>query len=268
MGEPLSQNEIWKYVLENDNSPLHRHLWLYSMLPSSPRCKLCYAPFGGAGGFIMRMVGRERSRMNPNMCGVCERMAKGHPGGAEIHLSLLFADIRNSTSLAEKLGTKSFSDLIARFYNAATDELIKADGLIDRLIGDEVIALFVPALAGSRHAGAALRAAEGILRATGHGEKQGPWVPVGAGVHTGTAFVGALGASGVSDVTALGDEVNLTARLASAASAGEILITEAARAGAGLATDGLESRHLELKGRTEPVDVWVMRIGPSAATVG
>ena len=97
---------------------------------------------------------------------------------------------------------------------------------------------------------------------------EGPWVPVGAGVHTGSAFVGALGASGVSDVTALGYDVNLTARLASAASAGEILITEAARAGAGLATDGLESRHLELKGRTEPVDVWVMRIGTGAATDG
>lgn len=268
MDEQMSQNDIWKEVLEKETSPLHKHLRLYAMLPSSPRCKLCYAPFGGVGGLIMRMAGRERSRMNPNMCGVCERLAKEHPGGAEVQLSLLFADIRGSTSLAEKLGTKSFSDLIARFYNAATDELIKADGLIDRLIGDEVIALFVPALAGPKHAGAAVRAAEGILRATGHEERQGPWVPIGAGVHTGTAFVGALGTSGVSDITALGDDVNLTARLASAAGAGEILITEAARADAGLATDGLESRHLQLKGRAEPVDVWVMRIGAGAAAVG
>ena len=261
MGDLFSQNDIWKEVLEKETSPLHKHLRLYSMLPSSPRCKLCYAPFGGVGGLIMRISGRERSRMNPNMCGVCERLAKDHPGGAEIRLSLLFADIRGSTNLAEKLGTKPFSDLIARFYNAATDELIKADGLIDRLIGDEVIALFVPALAGPKHAGAAVRAAEGILRATGHDKNGGPWVPIGAGVHTGSAFVGSVGASGVSDVTALGDDVNLTARLASAAAAGEILITEAARAEAGLTTDGLESRHLELKGRAEPVDVWVMRIG-------
>jgi adenylate cyclase len=265
MGEPLSQAEIWKDVLENEKSPLHKHFRLYGMLPSSPRCKLCHAPFGGAGGVLMRLIGREPSRMNPRMCGVCERLAKGQPGGAEVRLSLLFADIRGSSALAETLGTKSFSDLIARFYNAATDELVKADGLVDRLIGDEVIGLFLPALAGSRHSGAAMRAAEGILRATGHDKRGGPWVPIGAGIHTGTAFVGSVGSSGVSDITALGDDVNLTARLASAAAAGEILITEAARADAGLATDGLESRHLELKGRKEPVDVWVMRIGAGVA---
>src|SRR5690349_23503405 len=101
MGEQMSQNDIWKEVLEKETSPLHKHLRLYAMLPSSPRCKLCYAPFGGVGGLIMRMAGRERSRMNPNMCGVCERLAKEHPGGAEVQLSLLFADIRGSTALAE-----------------------------------------------------------------------------------------------------------------------------------------------------------------------
>lgn len=184
---------------------------------------------------------------------------------------MCFALVSSSSSfICSEIVTKSFSDLIARFYNAATNELIKADGLIDWLIGDEVIALFVPALAGAKHAKAAVRAAQGILRATGHEESEGPWVPIGAGVHTGTAFVRALGASGVSDITALGvgDDVNLTARLASAASAREIVITEAARAEAGLATEGLESRRLELKGRKEPVDVWVMRIGAGAATGG
>jgi adenylate cyclase len=155
--------------------------------------------------------------------------------------------------------------LIARFYNAVTSELIKADALIDRLIGDEVVALFVPTLAGKRHGEAALRAAQGVLKATGHDKSDGPWVPVGVGIHTGTAFVGAVGSAGVSDITALGDDVNLTARLASVASAGEILITEAARAAAGLATDGLEPRRLDLKGRSEPVDVWAMRIGANAA---
>lgn len=213
----------------------------------------------------MRVMGRGPARMNPNICGVCEEFARQSPGGAEIPLTLLFADIRGSTTLAETLGTTQFSALIARFYDAVTEELIKADGMIDRLIGDEVIALFVPVLNGTRHAEAAVRAAQAVLRATGHDSSEGPWIPVGVGVHTGRAFVGAVGSAGVSDITALGDDVNLTARLASVASAGEIFITEATRADAGLTTDGLEPRHLELKGRSAPVDVWVMRVGANVA---
>jgi len=208
----------------------------------------------------MRLIGKRPSKMNPRFCSACEEFAEGHPGGADIPLSLLFADIRGSTTLAENLGTQEFSRLVARFYDAATEVLIKADSLIDRLIGDEVIALFLPGMVGDKHAEAAVAAAKDILRLTGHGESGGPWVPLGAGVHTGSAFVGAVGSAGVSDITALGDDVNLTARLASVASAGEILITEAARSAAGLETHGLESRRLELKGRKEPVDVWVMKI--------
>lgn len=213
----------------------------------------------------MRITGRSPSKMNPNVCDTCERFARKNPGGAEIPLSLLFADIRGSSQLAETLGTTRFSALIARFYDAVTTELIEADGLIDRLIGDEVIALFVPVLAGQNHAEAALRGAQGILRATDHDKAGGPWVPLGVGIHTGTAFFGAVGSGSVSDITALGDDVNLTARLASTAAAGEILITDAARAAAGLSTDGLEPRHLELKGRSTPVDVRLMRISTNAA---
>jgi adenylate cyclase len=199
--------------------------------------------------------------MNPKICDVCERFAEKHPGGAEVPVSLLFADIRGSTSLAVTLGTAQFSALISRFYDAVTDELIEANGLIDRLIGDEVIALFVPLLAGDKHPEAALQGARAILKATGHDTSEGPWVPVGVGIHTGSAFLGSVGKSGVNDITALGDNVNLTARLASHAAAGEILLTEAMREATGLSTDGLEQRHLEIKGRPEPVDVWVMHVG-------
>jgi adenylate cyclase len=208
----------------------------------------------------MRIIGKRPSKMNPRFCSACEEFAQANPGGAEVPLSLLFADIRGSTALAESLGTQEFSRLVARFYDVATEVLIKADSLIDRLVGDEVIALFIPGMVGSRHSEAAVAAAREILRLTGHGERGGPWVPVGAGVHTGRAFVGAVGSAGVSDFTALGDDVNLTARLASVAAAGEILVSEAARSAAGLETGDLESRRLELKGRKEPVDVWVMRI--------
>jgi adenylate cyclase len=257
-------NEAWRSFFMGEFPEFHRTRRVFKMLPASPRCKVCSSPFHGAGGFVMRIIGRSPAKMNPNLCGMCERMARERPGGAEIPLSMLFADIRGSTGLAERLGTGQFSALIARFYDAVTDELIRVDALIDRLIGDEVVALFVPVMTGEEHAQAAMRGAQAILRATGHDRSEGPWVPVGIGVHTGRAFVGAVGSAGVSDITALGDDVNLTARLASIAQAGEILVTEATRAAAGLPTEGLEPRRLEVKGRSAPVDAWLVRVGADA----
>src|SRR5215470_2828970 len=100
-----------------------------------------------------------------------------------------------------------------------------------------------------------------LLRATGHGRGT-PWLPVGVGVHTGRAFFGTVsGADGTfSDFTALGDTVNTAARVASAAQAGEALITEAACGVAGLDLGKLEQRSLRLKGKSEPVTVRVMQI--------
>jgi adenylate cyclase len=191
-------------------------------------------------------------------------MAQRHPGGAEIELTLLFADVRGSTSLAESLGTAAFTQLIGRFYDTLSHVLISAEALIDRLIGDEVIALFIPLMVGPEHAGRAVDAARRILLETGHGSREGPWVPVGAGVHTGTAFVGSVGSAGVTDFTALGDDVNVTARLAAAAGAGEILVSSATARAAGLPPVGLETRRLELKGRHEPMDVYVLQPGMDA----
>jgi adenylate cyclase len=268
MGKPSDEQAIinaqWRAFLMGENPWYHRYQRMYHFLPASPRCRVCYAPFHGPGGVIMRLIGRSPAKMNPRICGRCERFAREHHGGAEIPLSMLFADIRGSTHLAEALGTTQFSALIARFYDVVTDELIRANALIDRLIGDEVVALFVPVLTGEKHAEAALQAARGIMKATGHGTGTEPWVPVGIGIHTGNAFVGAVGTAGVSDITALGDDVNLAARLASAASTGEIIITESTRTATGLAVEGLESRHLEIKGRSTPEDVWVMHTGTKA----
>jgi len=177
-----------------------------------------------------------------------------NPGGSEVELSLLFVDVRGSTSLAEHMSAAEFSRLMDGFYKVATDVLIKTDAFVDKLVGDEVIGQFFPLFTGANHAGAAIRAAQDLLRATGHDDEAGPWLPIGVGLHTGIAFVGTVsGAEGaVSDVTALGDSVNVTARLAAKAGAGEALISDAAYAAAALNLGELEHRLLELKGKSEP----------------
>ena len=220
---------------------------------------MCFAPFEGPGAPLMRAMGRRRWEKNPNYCSICVTWLAEHRGGAEIDLSFLFADVRGSTGLGERLSPTEFSELLNRFYEVAARVVVDHEGLVDKFVGDEIVAFFPPSFAGPAHAAVAIDAARTILAKTGHNAGSEPWVPVGAGVHTGVAFVGSVGEGGVTDFTALGDAVNTTARLASAAGPGEILVSRASATAAGITTEGLEERHLELRGRAEPVDVVVLR---------
>ncbi len=92
-----------------------------------------------------------------------------------------------------------------------------------------------------------------------------PGLPIGVGVHTGIAFVGSVGAGANVDLTAMGDPVNVTARLASAAGAGEVFVTVDAALAAQLDESGLERRSLELRGRSEAVSVLVLALGTETA---
>ncbi len=175
---------------------------------------------------------------------------------------MFFADVRGSTTLAEQMSPSDFGRLMSRFYTVATAVLIESDALVDRLIGDEVIGLYLPGFAGPQHPRHAIETAQSLLRLTGHSDPKGPWLPVGVGVHTGKAFVGVVGgAEGApKDFTALGDNVNIAARLASTAGLGEILISDAAYTAAGLYLGSLECRQLELKGKSEAVKVHVRTV--------
>jgi adenylate cyclase len=252
--------EQWRLILTAADPSVRQLRSVFKFLPAEPRCNFCNAPFRGAGAQLMKLIGRTPSAMNPNFCGFCLDIAP--IGGAEVELTMLFADVRGSTGLAERMGAAEFSNLINRFFSTSTRVLTQTNTLIDRLIGDEVIALFIPGFVGEAHAATALEAAESILRATGHAKSEGSWVPVGAGIHTGSAFVGKVGEEGVTDITVLGDAANVTARLAGLAEQGEILISDSAYREAGSPTDRIEARTLELKGRNEQIQGWSRRILP------
>jgi adenylate cyclase len=116
--------------------------------------------------------------------------------------------------------------------------------------GDQVVRVFFQGRAGKDHAHKALEAAAGILRETGHGNPSGPWIPVGAGVHTGMSCMGTVGSEkGAVDVTALGDVPNVAAQLSSLAATREIILSEATRATARLNKGSLEPQRRGLKGR-------------------
>jgi adenylate cyclase len=265
--------EVWRtYMTEGRLPDYARPPWyekkylrpIVRLLPSDPRCKFCYYPFQGIGGaFTRSLLGLAPSKLNPQLCNVCETLASKYQGGAELELSILFADVRGSTTIAEHMSPTDFSQLIDRFYKATTKVLFRKNAMVEKLIGDEVTGFFAPGFAGKLHARAAIEAGQEILRATGHEDPAGPWVPVGVGVHTGMTFVGAVSAEGSSaDITVLGDTPNTGSRIASHAAAGEVLISEAALIASELATEGMEERILSLKGREEPVKAWAKKVKP------
>jgi adenylate cyclase len=179
--------------------------------------------------------------------------------GVEIPVTLLFSDVRGSTAVGERLSPTEFHAFLDYFYRLASDAIVAHDGLVDKIVGDEVVALFFGRISGPDHAAAAAAAAVDLAERAARADAtpSGP-IPVGTAVHTGEAFVGGTGPAGtIEDFTALGDVVNTTARLASAARAGEVIVSVAAAEAAG--SDSLERRTVEIRGRVEPVEVMVLR---------
>ena len=261
-GRPDSERDdaYWRDFLTHPDSFMRVGRRFFSVLPSNPRCQLCAAPFTGVGGGAMKLIGKRQSVANPTICNTCETQLLKYHGGAEVPSALLFADIRGSTALAEKMTPTEFRDLLDRFYNVASAAVFAHGGIVDKFVGDELVAAFPPVVGGNYVAHAVDTARE-LLRNTGHADRKGPWAPIGAGVHTGEVWFGVVGEAPHVEITVLGDPVNVTARLAAVAKAGEILVSAAAAAAAGL-DPGLETRSLELKGKTAATEVVSLFVTP------
>ena len=254
--QSVDSGKIWGFWFTTSAFDVDKRLRrLFRMLPHDPRCKFCNAPFQGIGGAIVKFVfSKQRSDLNPRFCNLCDIASRQFPGGTEVEMSMLFADVRGSTDLSEKMGNTEFSKLINRFYTKATKVITEADGLVEKLAGDAVAAFWGAGFAGPDYVGRTVEVAQSLAKIMG---QQG--IPVGIGVHSGTAYFGAVGsAGGLTNITAIGDEVNTAARLASKAAAGEIIVSEQALLAAGIDGSGLELRSLELKGISEPVNVRVI----------
>jgi adenylate cyclase len=256
---PAEQEAIWRESLTKGHVALKGMRRLMHLLPGAPRCKVCHNPFGGFGGHVCRAIGMTPSRKNPQLCSLC--CEKLPPGGAEIETAILFADVRGSTALADRLGPAEFAATMNRFYRVATSTLIRHEATIDKLIGDEVMAFFVPGFAGPDFKRRAIEAGQALLRGVGYGSPDGPWLPVGVGIDAGIAFVGNVGPSGYLDFTALGDPVNTAARIQQAAQPGELLVGEAAFASVAGRFPGGAARDLEVKGKDRTLRVHAVPLG-------
>jgi adenylate cyclase len=250
MAKPLD----WQALLVDGYEPLKKAQRVFRRLPRDPRCKLCQNPFAGIGGKLVGLLGRKPSRKNPNICQYCFDHLPS--GGIEIDVGVLFADVRGSTPMGEQSTATEFADRLNRFYKTATHVLIHHDGLVDKLIGDEVMALFLPGLAGPDYRRQTALAALELATAVDD-------VPIGVAANAGIAYVGNVGSGTVLDFTALGDAVNVGARLQSHASAGEVVLASDLYGLVAADHPGARSERVEVRGRDEPVDVHVVTVRAS-----
>jgi adenylate cyclase len=250
-GEPLSE-EDWAATMSMHSTRSGKVITkVLTVLPSSPRCSMCGAPFGGVGGRIVRPLGYRPSRKNPHLCVTCIELSP--PGGITVPTGVLFADLRGFTARSEGSSPREVSQLLRRFYSAAEGVLFP-EAIIDKLIGDAVMALYLPFIRPDISSDGLKRLmfahAEGLLEAVGYGSPDGPF---------GETYVGNIGDRALYDFTAVGDVVNTASRLQGEAQGGEIVLSASVASGLG-EPPGVATT-LQLKGKAEPMDAYRASVG-------
>jgi adenylate cyclase len=249
-GEPLAP-EDWLVAWRLHEQGLGRMVaTLLRSLPSSPRCAVCGAPFAGLGAHLVAPLGYRPSRKNPTVCATCVEYSP--PGGIVQYTGVLFADLRGFTERFAGVDPNEVPIVLRRFYRCAEDVLFP-DAVIDKLIGDEVMALYLPDLKPgmSREEVPArmVEHARALLERVGYGTASGPFVEVGIGLDAGEAFVGNIGQRALYDFTAVGDVVNTASRLQAHARGGEVVLSQ--RVAAALPAPPGTRVELDLKGKPE-----------------
>ncbi len=255
---PADWEAYFRFSAQPSNRAFKR---MMRALPSTPRCGFCGAPFSGLGGRLVRPLGFRPSRKNPNVCATCVELAP--PGGLTTDTGVLFVDLRGFTAQSEGITPAAASEELRRFY-AHVERVFFPEALIDKLIGDEVMALYLPVFIrptltavtddDRRHVAALMvEHARELLQRLGYGTPEGPEFQVGIGIDFGEAFVGNIGSAAVSDFTAVGDVVNTASRLQSAAASGDVVMS--ARVARLLDQQVGVAEEIVVKGKQERVEI-------------
>ncbi len=218
------------------------------------QCHVCGTLLSGAMSVVFRTVGIRRSSRNPN---ICTRCSTHIDEGRLAEITVLFADLSSFTELTHDLGAERTHEVIDAFLRMATDALVKHGAFIDKYIGDAVMALFNVPIRYEDHARRAILASSELESALQDlGARFGLSLQASVGIATGYARVGRLGSEDSKDYTAIGDVVNLAARLQGKAGAGETLIGEESYTKYTAEFPDATSEQLLLKGFREPVTAY------------
>jgi CRP-like cAMP-binding protein/class 3 adenylate cyclase len=235
---------------------------LFALAPGQPRCKFCNAPYGGPVTLPFRLAGYRPSSKTPHVCLRCLEWAP--EGGTIVPISIMFADVRNYQSLQSPAGDE-VPAVLNRFYDIASRVLLRNEGVLGQIAGDQLMGLFVPGLSGRDYSHKAVAAAAALLDAVGYGTPAGAWIQVGIGIATGEEFCGNVGGGGFKDFTAVGEVTNTAAGLTDRAVPGEVLVDEATR----VATPEFSFTRADtvmFKGTSQPMETH--RLAPGAPAMG
>lgn len=222
-------------------------------------------PIRGPLSLPFRALGISQSKMNPNICTICERAFSRVQRRKHVatEATILFADMRGYTALSERIGAVELAQIVALFQDQCARRIWAEDGIVNKQMGDGLMAIFNFPIHITDHAGAAIRAALEIQRQCGAAlaelaARHGLDTPlaIGIGIHSGTVEIGEF-STDRSDFTAIGKTVNVAARLESQAAGGEVLVSAATAALAPQATQA-PTRDLRLKGVEQPVSAHVL----------
>ena len=215
-------------------------------------------------GFLsapFRAFGIRPSRMNPNTCTVCELMFQKVMKARQISIdaTVLFADLRDYTGLSQSHPSETVSALLDAFYDECAAAIWEHDGLLNKTMGDAVMAVFNFPIRRDDHANQAVLAARAIQRRCAARRESlgagGGTIRVGVGIDCGTVSFGEFGRTH-PDLTAIGTVVNRASRAQSAAAAGEILVTRAVYESARSDLNERSAREFRLKGFDAPIRLW------------
>jgi class 3 adenylate cyclase/CHASE2 domain-containing sensor protein len=188
-------------------------------------------------------------------------------GGVEVEVTVLFTDIRNFTTVSERLGAHEVVQMLNAYFSRVGEPILKQGGMVNKYIGDAVMAVFGSPVYYPDHARRALAAAVDIAKVAQNfrqwmketfPERGLPEFSIGIGLHTGRCVVGNIGSVKRTEFTAIGDTVNTASRLESISKElGCVLVASAITvqaAGKGVITGRKET--VTAKGRAEPIDVY------------
>ncbi len=221
-------------------------------------------PLRGPLSVPFRLFGIRPSRMNPNTCTICEmaftRVMKAR--AVTIDATVMFADLRGYTALTQTIERQEMMSLLDTFYDDCSTAIWRYDGLLNKTLGDAVLAIFNFPVKQPDHAAQALLAAREIQHSFREKHDQlvqaigvkNADIGIGIGIDCGQTNFGEFGHAH-RDLTAIGTVVNRAARAQAAAKAGEILVTSAVRDRVGDMVSGGGSNYA-LKGFEQPVQLF------------
>lgn len=184
-------------------------------------------------------------------------------GGKDQRVSVLFSDVRNFTTMSEALGARETVSMLNQYFERMVDVILSHRGVLDKFIGDAVMALFGVPFNGQHDADDAVQVAIAMfdaLRALNRERARTDKAPIdiGVGISTGTVVVGNIGSTKRMEYTAIGDPVNLASRLESATKyyGAGVLISDETRRDLTLKLRLREIDLLRVKGKQEPVAIY------------